>query len=388
MGESAKVTKMLRQLMPVTIAFINAQFAAGADIVVLADHATRNLVGPYHYEQYLLPIHQEITSRVGGPVILHVCGNCSDRLELFARSGVDGYHFEWQVDSKEAVRRIGDKISLCGNVNNPQVLLQGTPEDVHKQARYAIEAGVSHRPGVRHPLSTPIENLRAIVRRPSKATGEGMVGNAFMRTPRGGTHGVKTRFQPLSGSRPHKETDRPAGEILIDYSIQSKFLGTVTADDLVGQVEFWAKAGYDFIPITVSMMSPGKVTEESKITRVLKEMVLREKPGTTDPKAWNLEMTSFIHERPDLDKFPWEAAADIDFSKLHAVKKLLPEGMKVIVVSGKIFTLTWMLMGFNNFALKLVLDESLVAEVFERVAIIQFKALRPSSAWNTWRAYG
>ena len=27
-----------------------------------------------------------------------------------------------------------------------------------------------------------------------------------------------------------------------------------------------------------------------------------EKPGTTDPKAWNLEMTSFIHERPDIDK--------------------------------------------------------------------------------------
>jgi len=24
-------------------------------------------------------------------------------------------------------------------------------------------------------------------------------------------------------------------------------------------------------------------------------------------------MTSFIHERADLDKFPWQAAADIDF---------------------------------------------------------------------------
>jgi hypothetical protein len=68
-----------------------------------------------------------------------------------------------------------------------------------------------------------------------------------------------------------------------------------------------------------TMQSPGKVTEESKITPVLKEMVLREKPGTTDPNAWNLEMTSFIHERPDIDKFPWEAAADIDFSKLNYV---------------------------------------------------------------------
>jgi MtaA/CmuA family methyltransferase len=164
MGEKAKVAKMLQQLMPATIAFANAQFAAGADIVVLADHATGNLVGPYHYEEHLLPIHQEITAQMGGPLILHVCGDCSDRLELFARSGVDGYHFEWQVDSRQAVRRVGQEISLIGNINNPQALLQGTPEDVFKQARYAIEAGVHIiGPECAIPLSTPLENLRAIV---------------------------------------------------------------------------------------------------------------------------------------------------------------------------------------------------------------------------------
>ena len=164
MGESDKVARMLRQLVPVTVAFINAQFAAGADVVVLADHATRNLVGPHHYKEYLLPLHQEITAQVGGPIILHVCGNCSDRLELFAESGVDAYHFEWQVDSKEAVRRIGGRVSLAGNINNPQALLQGTPEDVYRQARYAIEAGVHLiGPECAIPLSTPIENLKAIV---------------------------------------------------------------------------------------------------------------------------------------------------------------------------------------------------------------------------------
>ena len=164
MGEMDKVTKMLRQLMPVTIAFANAQFAAGADIVVLADHATGDLVGPKHYKDILLPIHQEMTEQMGGPLILHVCGDCSDRLEMFAETGVDAYHFEWQVDAKEAVRRIGDRISLVGNVNNPQTLLQGTPADVYKQARYAIEAGVNIiGPECAIPLSTPLENLRAIV---------------------------------------------------------------------------------------------------------------------------------------------------------------------------------------------------------------------------------
>ena len=164
LGETEKVLKMLRQLMPVTIAFARAQFQAGADIVVMADHVTGSLVGPYHYEELLLPIHQEITAQIEGPLILHVCGDCSDRLEYFAQSGVDAYHMEWQVDAKMAVEKVGTLMSLVGNVNNPQVLYQGTPEDVHQQVRYAVEAGINIiGPECAIPLSTPIENLKAIV---------------------------------------------------------------------------------------------------------------------------------------------------------------------------------------------------------------------------------
>ena len=162
--EREKVNRMLRQLMPVTIAFARAQFQAGADIVVLADHATGNLVGPYHYRDILLPIHQEITAQIDGPLILHVCGDCSDRLEYFAQSGVDAYHFEWQVDAKTAVEKVGHLISLVGNINNPETLYQGTPDDVFEQVRYAIKSGVNLiGPECAIPLATPIDNLRAIV---------------------------------------------------------------------------------------------------------------------------------------------------------------------------------------------------------------------------------
>jgi [methyl-Co(III) methanol-specific corrinoid protein]:coenzyme M methyltransferase len=164
LGEKEKVNRMLRQLAPVTVAFARAQFQAGADVVVLADHATGNLISPSHYQEYLLPIHKEITSQIEGPLILHVCGDCADRLELFAEAGFDAYHFEWQVDARMAVKRVGDRISLVGNINNPQVLYQGTPEDVYRQARYAIEAGVHIiGPECAIPLATPLENLKAIV---------------------------------------------------------------------------------------------------------------------------------------------------------------------------------------------------------------------------------
>ena len=170
MGEVETVGTMLRQLMPASIASITAQFQAGADLVVLADHATGNLVGAKHYQDLLLPIHQEITAKIPGPLMLHVCGNCRDRIELFAEAGFEAYHFEWQVDAAYAVDKVGQRMSLAGCINNPEVLLQGTPEDVYRQARYAIDAGVNIIcPECAIPLSTPLENLKAIV----EAAGEG-----------------------------------------------------------------------------------------------------------------------------------------------------------------------------------------------------------------------
>lgn len=164
LGEKEKVTKMMRQLMPVTVAFAKAQFRAGADVVCLADHVTGDLASPRHYEDLLLPIHREITEQIGGPLILHVCGNCNDRLELFAGAGFDVYHFEWQMGAKNVVERVMEKISLAGCVNNARTLYQGTPEDAYAQAREAIKAGVNIiGPECAIPLATPLDNLKAIV---------------------------------------------------------------------------------------------------------------------------------------------------------------------------------------------------------------------------------
>ncbi len=158
------VKGLLKAYEEVTIAFANAQLRAGADAVVLPDHATGDLVSPQTYQEFLVPLHREMLRRIGGPTILHICGDCSDRLHIFAEEDYDAYHFEWQVDAKKAVPIFKGKMSLIGNINNATCLLRGTPEDVHKQARYAIEAGVDVlAPECAVPLQTPLENLKAIV---------------------------------------------------------------------------------------------------------------------------------------------------------------------------------------------------------------------------------
>jgi [methyl-Co(III) methanol-specific corrinoid protein]:coenzyme M methyltransferase len=162
--EPEKVKELLRRLKEVSIAFANAQFRAGADAVVIADHATGDLVSPKAYQDFLLPVHQEMNQRIGGPTILHLCGNCSDRLRLFVEAGFDAYHFEWQVEAKMAVQVVNHEMSLIGNIANKNVLFGGAPEDVYKQARYSIEAGVDIlAPECAVPLQTPLANLKAIV---------------------------------------------------------------------------------------------------------------------------------------------------------------------------------------------------------------------------------
>ena len=189
---------------------------------------------------------------------------------------------------------------------------------------------------------------------------------------------LKPDFERIRKTVRHEEPDRvPLCEVLIEYPIQSRFLGReVTSGDLASQVEFWTRAGYDYIPLTVGMMTPGKVTDESRISKVIRDVMLADSPDADKDDAWNLETHSFIETREDFERFPWEIAGELDFSGFYDVEKLLPEGMKVIAVSGKIFTLTWMLMGFNHFALSLIMDEQLVADVFRKVAEIQFEGLK------------
>ena len=190
---------------------------------------------------------------------------------------------------------------------------------------------------------------------------------------------LKPDFERFRAAVQHRETDRvPFYELLVDYGIQSRFIGReVSADDLKSQVEFWASAGYDFIPITVGMMEPGGVTKESAISKVIEEIVLDQEDEAEERQdpAWNLEYHSFIKDRADFEAFPWDVLAELNYDKFELVKPYLPDGMKVIAVSGKIFTLTWMLMGFNHFALCLTDDKTLVADVFNRVAEIQYQSL-------------
>ncbi len=161
--DPGRVRAFLDGLKEVTVLFGRAQIAAGADVLCIADHATGDLISARMYSQFLLPYHRELTQRLGCPTVLHICGNTLDRLDAICTAGFDCFHFESKVDAREAVALAAGRISLMGNVNNPEVLLNGTAEQAAAQARYARDAGVRIiGPECAIPLITPTENLKAI----------------------------------------------------------------------------------------------------------------------------------------------------------------------------------------------------------------------------------
>jgi [methyl-Co(III) methanol-specific corrinoid protein]:coenzyme M methyltransferase len=163
--EPDKVRRFLDALKAVPLTFGKAQIAAGADVLCLADHATGDLVRGTMYRDFLLPIHRELVQELGCPIVLHICGNTLDRLSYIADAGFDAFHFDSKVDAVAAVKAVGERISLVGNINNPEVLYAGTPQQAEEQARYAVSAGVRIvGPECAVPLRTPIANLKAICR--------------------------------------------------------------------------------------------------------------------------------------------------------------------------------------------------------------------------------
>jgi MtaA/CmuA family methyltransferase len=159
----AEVHDILKKLTEVTLKFADAQIEAGADIVTVADHATKDLCGPLAYRDFLIPIHSILAKEIKVPVMLHICGDTADRIEYIAQTGLSSFHFESKVDACKAAEIAAGRLALIGNINNPSTLLFKKPRDVRKEVQYAMKCGLDIiGPECAVPLTTPLENLKEI----------------------------------------------------------------------------------------------------------------------------------------------------------------------------------------------------------------------------------
>ncbi len=165
LDDPGQTRRILERLLPATIAFANAQLDAGADCLLLADHATRDLCSPAAYREFLAPLHAQLARTIKAPLILHICGNTSDRIDEIARTELACFHWDTKTGHPATVRGLaGGKLSLMGGVSN-HMLLNGKPDELTAAAKVAAQSGINIvGPECAIPLRTPLANLQAIAK--------------------------------------------------------------------------------------------------------------------------------------------------------------------------------------------------------------------------------
>ena len=163
LDDPGKTKLALERMKEATVQFGVAQIEAGADALTVPDHATGDLVSGEYYDRYLKDIHTELVDLIPAPLILHICGRTVDRMNSIAETGMAAFHFDSKNKPQESMGIIRDRISLVGNINNPETLYAKQPEAVREEVYANLEAGVHMiGPECAIPLQTSIENLLTI----------------------------------------------------------------------------------------------------------------------------------------------------------------------------------------------------------------------------------
>jgi MtaA/CmuA family methyltransferase len=172
LDDPERVRAVLRKLMTVTIAFAEAQIECGADALTLADHCTRDLCSPLAYRDFLAELHRELRERIPVPLILHICGDTSDRLPYIRETGLASFHYDSKVPTGNVRALAGARLGLMGGTSNFDVVLAGTPERIEVDVREKLAAGVDILgPECAVPLDAPWENLRILAETARRLSG-------------------------------------------------------------------------------------------------------------------------------------------------------------------------------------------------------------------------
>jgi uroporphyrinogen decarboxylase len=184
------------------------------------------------------------------------------------------------------------------------------------------------------------------------------------------------------------EPDRvPLWEGSVHCDVKDAFMGRPVYN-LESDVEFWATAGYDYVPLEAGFLQVLRpefnlarkedvkdILAGKSLHKVIEERYDPFCAKHRGERSWAVGGKGLITTLDEFNSFPWPEAQDFDYSLFEEVSKYLPPRMKVVANSGYIYTSIWMVMGFEVFCVSIIDNPDLVARMFEKVGSIQYKVL-------------
>ena len=151
----------------------------------------------------------------------------------------------------------------------------------------------------------------------------------------------------------------PAMELGVHPKIKEHILGRPLST-VADEIAFSHMTGYDYVKLQpIADFNPGNVGMERDL--------VREYQDGTVTRTWASEGKGIIANLGDLERYRFPDASEFSYERFEGVRSLLPEGMGVIGQYGDIFTMTWEMMGFEEFSVALFENPELVQALNTRL---------------------
>jgi hypothetical protein len=172
-----KCKALLLRYAQASCVHVGEQIDAGADAINFSAPWTgQNFISREMFEEIIAPAHRVVATfcrERETPCYCHTCGSIGDRLELIIDIGFSGLECLdppplGNVELDDAVRRIGHRASIKGNIDPVNVLMNGTPAQVRKDAIRRLETGMKSEGFILSTAcsiapGTPAQNLDVLI---------------------------------------------------------------------------------------------------------------------------------------------------------------------------------------------------------------------------------
>jgi uroporphyrinogen decarboxylase len=142
------------------------------ELISLADPtASGDLISRKQFERFAVPYLKKFTdwsTSKGVPTLVHICGNTTDRLDLFPQTGASCISLDHKTDIAKAKETLHGKMCFGGNVDPVKIMLNGSVQDVENACKDIIktagtDGGFVLMPGCDIPPTVPYENIQKFI---------------------------------------------------------------------------------------------------------------------------------------------------------------------------------------------------------------------------------
>lgn len=172
MRDTAAAKYILQSTSNFVFNYLSLFADAGAELICQSEPtASGDMISPGMFNSLAVPFLKRNNSKIKNKVLArmtHICGNTNKIMDSINEIDTNIFSVDYKVDLQAAKAKLEGKTALAGNIDPVRIMLEGSFTAVKDKAQECCQkasenGGYILMPGCDIPVSTPLENIAAMV---------------------------------------------------------------------------------------------------------------------------------------------------------------------------------------------------------------------------------